>query len=58
LKIDEPEAMREIHEIRQKQFEETKEMTPDEHLAYIKKKSAEFEKESGIVFRRLSKLTK
>jgi hypothetical protein len=55
LKIEEPEAMREIHEIRRKHYEETKNMTAEERLAYIKKKAREFEEESGIKLRRFSK---
>ena len=55
MKIEEPEAMREIHEIRRRHYEETKNMTPEERLAYIKKKAREFEEESGIKLRRLSK---
>ena len=45
---DEPEAMREIHAIRQAMYEETKNMTPQELIAYHKKLAAEHEKKSGI----------
>jgi hypothetical protein len=42
MKIEEPKAMREIHEIRRKMYEETKDMTPDELIAYHKKLAAKF----------------
>jgi hypothetical protein len=38
MKIEEPEAMREIHEIRRKQLEETKDMTPEEYKLTSKRK--------------------
>ena len=53
MKIEEPEAMREIHEIRRKMYEETKDMAPDELIAHHKKLAAEFEKKSGIKLRKL-----
>lgn len=56
MKINEPEAMREIHEIRRKMCEETKDMTPDELIAHHKKLAAEFEKKSGIKLRKLQKV--
>lgn len=52
---EEPKAMKEIHEIRDKIREEIKDMTPQEIIAYYKKLSDEFEKESGIKLRRLQK---
>ena len=47
--------MREIHEIRRRIHEETKDMSPAERIAYMKKKAKEFDEESGIKLRRLSK---
>jgi hypothetical protein len=55
MKIEEPEAMREIHEIREKIWEEIKDMTPDEIIAYYKTKSAQHEEKSGIKLRKLQK---
>ena len=48
MKIEEPEAMREIHEIRRKMYEETKDMPPEELITYHKKLAAEFEPKSAI----------
>ena len=48
MTIEEPKAMREIHEIRNRIYEEIKDMTPREMMAYYKRLSDEFEKESGI----------
>jgi hypothetical protein len=58
MKTEEPEAMREIREIRHRHYEETKNMTIEERMAYIRKKSEELEKETGIKLRRLSKISK
>jgi hypothetical protein len=58
MTIDEPEAMREIREIRRRHYEETMNMTIEERMAYIRNKSAELEKETGITLPRLSKISK
>ncbi|MEW5947673.1 MAG: hypothetical protein AB1742_15920 [bacterium] len=57
-KIEESKAMLEIREIRRKQYEETKGLSSEEQIAYDKKLSDEFEKESGVKLRRLSKVTR
>lgn len=57
-KIEEPRTMREIREIRRKQHEETKDLSPEEQIAYDKRLSDEFERESGVKLRRLSKITR
>ncbi len=57
-KIEEPKALQEIHEIRRRIYEETKDMTSEERIAFTKKNSEEFEEMSGIKLRRLSKMMK
>jgi hypothetical protein len=56
-KIEESKAMQEIREIRRKQYEETKDLSPEEQIAYDRRLSDEFERESGIKLRRLSKVS-
>ena len=41
--MTEPRAMREIHEIREKIYEETKNMTPDEYAEYSERRRKEVE---------------
>jgi hypothetical protein len=58
MSIEEPKVMREIREIRRRHYEETKNMTIEERMSYIRKKSEELEKETGIKLPRLSKIRK
>lgn len=58
MKIKESDAMVEIREIRRGHYEETKDMTTEERMAYIRKKSEELERETGIRLPRLSKISK
>lgn len=48
----EPEAMREIHEIRERMYEEMKDMTDKEKLEYIHKAAEEAKKKYGLKFRK------
>ena len=45
---NEPGAMREIHEIREKLYEETKGVTPEEHTAWIHERSRALLEQYGI----------
>lgn len=56
MKIEEPKAMREVHEIRRKIWEDIKNLTPREKMEYYKRLSEQFEKESGIKLRKLHKV--
>jgi hypothetical protein len=55
MKIDEPEAMKMIRKIREKQYEETKDMTPKEQTAYDRAKSEELMKRYGLNLKVFSK---
>ena len=55
MKIEEPEAMKMIRRIREKQYEETKNMTPEEQIEYDRAKSEELMKRYGLKLRVISK---
>lgn len=47
----EPEAMREIHEIQERIYKETKHMTSKEHIKYIHEAAERAKKEYGLKFK-------
>ena len=49
---NEPKVMREIHEIREKLYEKTKEMTPEEHTAWTHERSRALLEQYGIQLKR------
>lgn len=49
---DEPEAMREIHAIREALYEKTKEMSSSERVQHMRRELAELEKRHGRSFKR------
>jgi len=49
---EEPEAMREIHEIRETLYEEEKHLSRKEKVAKIRKEAEEFKQKHGISFRK------
>jgi hypothetical protein len=53
---NEPKALKEIHEIRLRIYEETKDLTPQQRAELTSRTVREFEKKSGIKFRRLEKV--
>jgi len=50
---NEPRALKEIHDIRLRIYEETKNLTPKQRAELTSQTVREFEKKSGIKFRRL-----
>ena len=55
MKIEEPESMKEIHRIREKLFEESKDKTPEEQIANSKIKVNALLKQYGLKLRILEK---
>ncbi len=50
---NEPKALKEVHDIRLRIYEETKYLTPEQRAELTCRTVCEFEKERGITFRRL-----
>ena len=55
MKIDEPESMREIRRIRERQYEKTKDMSPEEQIAHDRAKAEALIKRYGLKLKVLSK---
>jgi hypothetical protein len=53
--IDEPRPMKEIHEIQEKIYSETKDMTTQELLDYFHRATEEASRKFGLKVRRLPK---
>ena len=51
---EEPKPMREIHEIRERLYEENKDLSHKEHIAKIHKEAEEVIKKYGLKFKKLS----
>lgn len=50
-KIKEPKAMRELHEIREKMYSETADMSMHERLMFVKEKAESYKAKSGLKLR-------
>lgn len=48
MRIKEPRSLEEIHKIRKKHYEETKDMNIHQKMLYIKRKAERFKKENNI----------
>ena len=48
MKIEEPRAMKEIHKIREEIYEETKDMSIEEKVKYIRERTSKVLDERGI----------
>ena len=48
MKIEEPRAMKEIHKIREEIYEETKDMSIEEKVKYIRERTSKLLDERGI----------
>lgn len=57
MRIEEPEAMKMIRRIREKQYEETKDMTPEEQIEYDRAISEELMRRYGLNLRVIAKTT-
>jgi hypothetical protein len=58
MPIEEPESMKWIREVRKKEYEETKDMTPEEQIAYDRAKSEDIMKRYKLKLKVLTKTGK
>jgi len=54
---NEPKALREIHIIREQIYEETKDMTPEEHTKYVHNCAKQFIKKYNLKIEYANKIT-
>ena len=52
MEYEEPEVMKMLHRIREKQFEESKGLTPEEEIKRTREKAEEFKKKFGLKLRK------
>lgn len=50
--VNEPKAMREVHDIREKIYEETKDLTAEQRVKRTNQAVREMEEKHGVKFRR------
>jgi protein-disulfide isomerase-like protein with CxxC motif len=55
MKIKEPESMEEIHAIRRKMYDETKDMTIHETMMYIKESAESFKARHNVKTKQIKK---
>ena len=48
IKFEEPRAMRELHAIREKHYEETKHITTEEYIKWVNERARKVMKEYGM----------
>jgi hypothetical protein len=56
MTYEEPESMKEIRRIRERIYEQTKEMSPEEQIAYERSKVRELMKKYNLNLKTLSKI--
>jgi hypothetical protein len=52
MEYKEPEVMRMLHEIREKQYEETRNLSSEEQIRRTREKAEEFKKKYGLKLRK------
>ena len=52
MEYKEPEVMRMLHKIREKQHEEAKDLSPDEQIKITREKAEAFKKKFGLKLRK------
>lgn len=55
MRIEEPRVMRELHEIRAKNYERTKHMTSEEYVNFVNERAKEIMKKYNLKFKIVEK---